>query len=418
MSIATKESMKISILTISALVYMSVFSMDNSHFYRASYFNGEPRFAKNGLFSGDITIGGGKTCTARNNCGKKIPLLDLYGPQKLQFLGENVPSLDENNNLDALLIALMNNPKSPDFATLSVGGHFHIVEQNISLYQNFCHGFFVHAYLPFRELTLNTIKIHDCTSQPTAAWRNFLQNFDAILARYNLRIKSFSKQGMGDLSLLAGWTINHEETEYLDFVDVSLQTGILVPTGKKKSRKNILDIPLGYNGHYALPLIIDASLGLYEWLTLGAHGDCLIFFNRNACNHIKTSNQTNGFIKLATAPTRVSSGTLSNFGLYVKADHFMSGASLLIGYNYSRKNRDTLAPLTSGINWCYAQSDATLRGWRMHTLNLIAEYDFATETHPAAPRIGFIYNGVLAGKRVFTTSIFGGYLGLDFAWCF
>lgn len=396
------------------------FSMDNSHFYRASFFNGEPRLEKPWLFTGELAITGGNTTCARNSSGKKVPLLDLFGKQKLQFLGENVPGLDPQNSLDAILLALHNNPTSQKFGRLSLSARFDIFEQILAVYQNLCSGFFLHAYVPMRKISVTGFRWRDCTplAEQTIAWQTLLQSLDAILARYDMCIRSFSKTAMGDLTLLAGWTLNYEDTDYLDFIDATIQTGVLFPTGKNKSLHNVLDMPSGYDGHYALPIMLDASIGLYEWLTLGIHGDSLIFFNRTAIRHLKTSRKTNGFIQLAQAPTRIHSGALCNAAVYLKADHFLKGLSLLLGYTYSNKKRDTLRPCIPGFNETIINSDSLLFGWRMHTLNLSAEYDFATESHPCAPRIGIVYNRVFGGRRIFTTPILGSSISVDVSWCY
>lgn len=54
------------LLLCASLTWGCLIAFDNFHFYRASYFVGEPRFTKPGLASLDIIAGGGSTCQGRS----------------------------------------------------------------------------------------------------------------------------------------------------------------------------------------------------------------------------------------------------------------------------------------------------------------------------------------------------------------
>ncbi len=406
------------------LIPVLVTGMDNSHFYKARLFPGEPRFEEPWLSTFDLVLTGGHTTTSRDGCGKKVPLFDLFGPQKLQFLGVNVPNFDTQNSLNQLVINLANLPHSPCFAELELGANFDMIEADFYYIQNFTHGFFFRAHIPVRRFQISCVKFCDLsptsgiTNNQTPEWQAFLQNFNDILALHGLCAHSFTKTYPGDLSLLLGWTMNYEETHHLDYIDTTIQTGGLFPTGNVRSIHNILDIPSGYNGHFAIPVIFDFSMGLFEWLTLGAHLDALFFFDATHKARLKTDSCTNGLIKLGVGCVKEKSGTLWDTSAYIKADHFFGGLSLQFGYAFDRKERDFLTPCSSLFNCNIVNSDSMLDSWRMHTLQCIVDYDFATDHCPSLPHFSLVFNHVLGGRHIFDTPLNGIFIGLDWSWCY
>lgn len=398
--------------------------MDNAHFYRASYFFGETRLDCPWLFSGDATIAGGATSTSRTNNGTSVPLLDIYGIHDMRTLAQGIPSLDPTNPLDLALILLADLPECSSFGQLSFQGDFEITEANLSITQNFKRGFFAQIHLPIRKIGIHGIKYTDlspddsaCQNKNRPEWQVFLNAFSDILQRYQIDTSSIHKSGIGDLSLLGGWTINYNETEWLDYIDGTIRAGILLPTGKKRNENHMCDLPLGYNGHFAGSLSLAGAAGLYEWLTLGAYIDMLFFRSDTKTMHIKTSYAQSGLIKLAQAKVNVQAGTLFTTGAYVKADHFCRGLSLLFGYSYSQKDADivTLDPFYTCFNAEIINSDESLHGWNNHTLHFMLEMDFTQYCSRWGSRLGLFYNRTIAGKRIFNTQNIGASCGLELA---
>lgn len=412
-------------IIISAYIIPLV-AMDTSHFYRAHPpFWHEPRFEEPWLSSTYIDLMGGSTSCSFNNCGKKTSLLNLYGPHKLQFLGQNLPGIDPTNSLDQILLHLAALPVRHNFASLAFSGRFSLWEAQFNMYQNFCKGFFLHINIPVRTLQLQGIHMHDLTpddgifpNRSTPEWQEFLQSFPAILHRYHLRICPVSETNIGDMSILGGWTVNHEDTEYLDFIDATIQAGVLIPTGRTRNIHHIFDIPSGYNGHVGCSIIFDASVGAYEWLTVGYHSAGLFLFDKTQTRFMKTAPETNGFINLACGKAKVSPGTYWQVGMYLKADHFCGGGSFLLGYIFDLAEKTCLAPCKTIFQPAIVNTDSLLKKWLMHTLNVSIEYDFAREDRPNAPYIAFTYSHVLGGKRIFDNSTVGGTIGIDISWCF
>lgn len=404
----------------------SLFSIDNPHFYRANFFWGEPRFEEPWLTSGDVSLGGGATKKARNSEGKKTSLLNIYGLQVMRLLGENVPALDPNNNLDQILLALDQIPERENFGSLRFTGEFSCIESVLNYYQNLDNGFFIQWYLPVRRLAIKSIRFSDASpnddifpNKNTPEWVDFLDNFTAILARYNLMIKDVHQAGAGDFSVLVGWTCNYQDTCYHDFFDVNAKIGLLFPTGKRRTLHNPFDLPLGYNGFYGFPFKFDCSVGYWEWLTAGFHLGALFLFDKTKTLAMKTAVGQNGFIMLTEGKAKVDSGTLWDISCYIKADHFFKGLSLLCGYCFTLKENDCINPYNKEIfNPSIVNADPLYRSWRMHVIHWIAEFDFAKKLSDLGPRISLFYNWIIDGQRIFDTSMLNASLGVDISWCY
>lgn len=414
------------IVIFSMLTAGLMHAYDNVHFYRATNLFPEPRLSKDFLSTFDFSAAVGFTRTSLNSDGKEVPLFDLWGPNNMHELGINVPCKDLTNPLDLILQQLSLTPSRDCFATFSIGGRFTVIEAIASYIQNFKRGIFIHFYLPIRHFEFKDIRFCDlsptcgCPNINTPIWQSFLNNFDAILARYFLSRTPHTETGVGDLTIFLGWTHNYQDTTLLDFVDLTIKAGLLVPTGKKQNVNNIFSLPTGYNGHIGFDLSTDFAMGAFEWLTIGLHADGLIFADKTRFVRIKTAAAQSGIIKLAKAVAKVELGSIWHIGAYLKADHFVRGLSFLLGYSFAHKTNDEIKIPCSEcfFNPSVANTDEMLQSYTMHTLHYFLEYDFSRENIIFCPRIAIFFNQVVGGKRIFKTNMFGGNFGFDLVWKF
>lgn len=422
-------------------------AIDNHHFYRASNFftaYDEPRFEEPGLASLDVTLGGGWSRTSRNGCGtpfdacnKESCLLNICGYYDMRALGLGLPNKDLTNPVDLALTDLSLLPPRDTFGMFSFAGKFSILEANFFYTQNFGCGFFFQTHMPLRRLLINNISYTDLSPDDnlfpnvnTPQWQTFLNLFPQMLQQYNVSIACTEHTGIGDISFLGGWTCNYENTETLDFVDLSIRLGILAPSGRIANVNKVFDLPGGYNGHIGVPISFDVAFGLYEWATLGFHLGAMPFADKEQCVRITTDPTQQGLIKLVSTKTNVHEGTLWDAVGYFKADHFCRGLSLLFAYSYAKKKANVITQpfclsQTCGIadeclNFdCLSSCDLVNGGWIMQTFNILAEYDFSNiNCSRFTPRVGLFYNAVVGGQRIFTTNVGGMTAGLDISWCF
>ncbi|MCX5924681.1 MAG: hypothetical protein NT124_00075 [Candidatus Dependentiae bacterium] len=409
-------------LILVTLGSLNLEALDNAHFYRATRFFAEPRFEKPGLISFDIEAGGGRTSTGFNKYGQKVNVLNIYGPYNMHQLGVHVPLKDAAHPLDQIIQDLTQLPATGNEGTLSFDGTFSTIELNATYTHNLNHGLFIQAHVPIRKLQLEPLCMTDLTPQEgsfnknTPEWVAFLNSFEQILSRYTLSQKPLNGTHAGDVSIMLGWALNYQDTRVLDFVDVTLKGGVLVPTGKAKNQHELFSLPYGYNKHWGIPLSADAAIGCYEWLSIGAHLEVLPFFKRSYDLRMKTAMRQSGLIKLAHGCATVDAGTLWISGTYIKADHLCRRLSLLTGYSYAHKNADHIVPADPSIFDSFVvNSDPELQSWRMHTIHIFIEYDFTKENHVCGPRLGFFANIPVSGKRIFKSSLENVSFGLEIA---
>ena len=401
-----------------------LYGLDNPHFYRATNMFLEPRLEHDYLTTFNTTLGGGSTSHGRSCDNTLVPLFDIYGRQSFQTLNINTLFTDPNNQFDKLLTDLARLPARENFATVSIDAHFKIVEANLSLAQNISHGLFFFFHLPVRRLKINDPSFIDHSpddtlfpNKNTPEWQAVFNQICPLLNNYHLNAHSTVSEGVGDLSSWLGWTHNYQETEILDFIDFTFMAGFLAPTGKQRNESKLFSLPTGYNGHWGFPLCATASIGFYEWVTIGGYLNTLFFLDKNHTMRIKTDSAQTGLIKLACAQVSDHPGPLINTGLFFKADHVGHGLSVTAAYSFASQQKSHLTPKSSIETDCsIINSDSTLKGWNMHTLNFLAEYDFAQEDSSMGNRIGLFYNLQVAGSRVFDTNVFGGTYGIDISW--
>lgn len=399
---------------------------DNAHFYRATNLFPEPRFERDWLSSLDVSIGGGSTECARACDSKTVPLLDVYGLHNMHEVGVNVPGKDLTNPIDLTLIQLSREPSRNCFATYSMNGDFSIAESYISFIQNIKKGFFAQFNMPIRRLKISNICFNDlsptddmCPNINNQTWQRFKCLFNDMLERYCLSCQPMNETGIGDICLYGGWTRNYQETTTLDYIDLTIKAGVLIPSGKTRDEDKLFSLPLGYNGHLGVPISADLSFGMYEWLTLGGHVDAIFFMSKNRDIRMKTALRQSGLIKLAKGEAKVGKGTVWTGGTYLKADHFIANFSLTFAYSFASSNADTLSPCNTVIfDPTIVNSDQFYQGWKMHTLHLLVDYDFNREGRMFGPRIGIFYNAQISGERIFKTNMVGGIFGLDIVYDF
>lgn len=376
-----KQTIKLIVIS-AGMAFGWLQAVDNPHFYRASNMFLEPRLEHDYMTTFEATLSGGSTDKGRNCSNAIVPLFDIYGTTTL-------PTLD------------------PTIQNLSLGGTFKIIEANLSFAQNFAKGWLLFFHLPVRDLKIKNITAH-----------NFdLTTLNPLLQPYCLSACPTTSIGVGDFTSYFGWTHNYQETRTLDFIDTTLMMGLLAPTGKKRDENELFSLPTGYNGHWAVPLYAMLSLGFYEWITIGASVNTLLFAPTDRTIRLKTDEAQSGIIKLSKGEVSIHKGPLVNTGVYFKADHFGHGFSFTAAYSFACQQSDHLTPKnTLPFDCAIINADATLKGWNMHTINFLAEYDFTREDSKVGNRIGLFYNLQIAGKRTFNTNITGGTYGLDIGW--
>ena len=386
---------------------------NRSFFYRTSSFWDEPRFVKPWLSTLDIQLLGGSNHRGRDSKGHRVNLTTIYGPENVKALSLASPGLP---------LVLPGNPQKISFKAVA-----DIFEADFNLYQNFTSGFFAHFHFPMVIIRLfpsGFVDDHAFCERPckhyTPAWEHPLDLLCPFLKHSNLSLKRTNGAAASDSTLFLGWSYTYDDTCYLDFIDTSLKTGVLFPTGKKADTDEVFSIPYGYNGHWAIPLSWDISCGGYDWLTFGFHADTLFFLKKKQCLRMRTPEEAcTGIIVLGKGLAEVEYGTVWRMGTYMKADHFYNGLSILLAFTYEQKNKSTVIPCdTARFNTAQVNADLRFQKWARSIVHFLFEYDFTQCDSLVGTRLGVFYDLEMTGQRVFNINTAGGYLGIDLNWCF
>ncbi|HTM06147.1 MAG TPA: hypothetical protein VL201_02810 [Patescibacteria group bacterium] len=414
----------LSILIVSTIILRTEGFCD-IHFYSAPPFFKEPRLERPWLSSFDIWVGGGKTTKSHDGNKSKVPLFDLYGVHSMQAIGDGICK-DFTDRLDNLIIKLSLLNNAPGFATFSLEGAFTHMEAGFQYTQNFEKGLFLECYLPIRSLKVHDIEFIDLSAHNTYPnnndpyWVLFKKELSNIMIQHGLSIDEWKEHGIGDLALLGGWTLSHQDTTEIDFVDLTIQGGVIMPTGKEQDLSYAFSLPFGYNKHWGIPLHAVCAIGAYEWLTVGMSLDVLFLLAKSHDEfRMKSSPQQSSILLLNSGKARVHPGTLWSVSPFFKADHVIRGLSLSLGYTYAHQKTTFVTPCNQSLfSYTVVNSDERFAGFILHTLHLTAEYDFTQQNWHYGPRIGLTYNHQMSGKRCFKTYLASVTGGLEIAWDF
>lgn len=414
-------------VTLACLTVLSQHAM--YHYYPSPYrptiFGGEPRLVQPRMTSGLFYLRGGHAKHGNSACSHDCSALNLYGYQHMRAIAQGVPQAILDRNPDCYFNEVWEKqPLYSYFGQMDIQGSLSLIEFLPTLIQNLSHGFFLSLTIPVEQIAIKGVNFVDLSTPKSAGthisfarWQHAINQLNENMARYGTCIASTSNKGLGDIQLLAGWGFNYEDIEILDYIDFTITAGVNFPTGKHADPAKTFNLPLGYNGHWAIPLIAYGSVGALDWLTLGMRGGVLWFFDRTYCVPMKTAMSQNGWIKLARGNARVNKGSVWHVEEYIKLDHIVENLSFVLGFGHDHARSTCLFPCdTQTFSTAIVNSDELLKSWTMNRFHCVLEFDMATYQHPHRPRLAFTVDKAFSGKRIFKTSVFGTYIGVDLEW--
>lgn len=411
------------------LAPMAVFAKQaNTKFHhRVGQTAHETRYERNCLATFEAEIMGGRATKGYNSLKDKVNVLDIYGINHLGVLGTNAngnPSTDIGAS-KLLTLALYGGNDSDLDIGVRFDGKYSMFEANLSYTQNFCNGFFLSINLPVKKLKISGVQEHDVTTVEAKAviaavgsnaLSAILKNLQGTLDPYDLSIADASQTGIGDILVTGGWTCNHDDIENLDFLDTTIKLGVSIPSAKKRDQDKAFELALGHEGHTGIAASFDLGVGFYEWMTLGAHIGGLFFLDKTMNMRMQTNDRQSGWLKLLKGDAEHDMGNIWDAGGYLKADHIFKGVSLMFGYNYVHKGKDSLTPENTTIfGTSHVNADDMLKGWTQHAVTVTLEYDMAEEGRRWNPHFSIFYSRPVKGKYIFVSDVGGGTAGVNVA---
>ena len=410
-----------------SLLLVPASALSSMDFYRVQGpYNSEPRPDRNWLSTVKFNIVGGWGNKGKNGTKNKVDGLNIYGLHDMHSLAEGVPNLVPADNVKLINLRDATVGANAEFGKLLFAGKFNHVSFDFTLLQNFKHGFFGEVVIPVRRLEVKSITHTDQLVNEDGlgvgaktAWDIFLADITDILAVHNVSIADTKQTGLGDVEINAGWTYNNQSSKLFDFLDTTIKVGVSVPSGKAKDENKAFSLPAGYDKHTGIPVSFDIAIGMYEWMTCGAHVGGTFFVNKTKEMRMQTHTSQNGFVKLGLGKAERDLGNLFDVGGFLKADHIAGGFSFMVGYNYASQKATTLvAENLTDFPTATINDDEMLKSWNAHTLNFGAEYDFSKEGNCVNPTVAVFYNRPVGGKRILLTNNVGGSACAHLVWKF
>jgi hypothetical protein len=226
-------------------------------------------------------------------------------------------------------------------------GRLDFTELIAQWYQNFEQGFFLHAYVPFCWIKMIDLENTDSNCPPLP--------------------HCIHKTDIYSPGLFVGWTLNYEETTRLDFIDLTLECGILLPTPHKAI--NVPLFPIGYTEKPGFAAAGSTAFGALEWLTTGVYAQAIVF----------------------------KPATIWSTGYYLKLDHIMPRISFIFAIcgDGQDKKIESIEP------------------WKMLSLYFSGEVDIATDTRPWLPRVKGFFSKPVMGTNILKAGLGGFNIGVD-----
>lgn len=375
----------------------------------------KPRFARTNLTTLELSGLFHNAKQSYNTSGHKVPLLAYNGPEPLllRFVDTTLPC----NNTDIIGYALIN-------------GYFSGKSGIFSWQQN------IHDHFCFEmttSITNDTIK--NIAIMPSTEQGRCLSNQEIItnqsLVNYleKLEQKLFdpsdnneqNRTYIGPSCFLMGYTTNLDYFETIDFVDITLQTGIVVPIIPiAHSWKHLSIFPHQDIVNLGVPLQLDIAVGLYDWLNVGASGLVLGYIKNDQVIALNTANTQNSILIPTCGLCLVQSEPLIAMSAYIEGEYFIPRWNWFIGVSYTKQYKTNYCAYdkelfsTKTIN-----QNPSNTPWEYAYITLASEFDLAKNSESQLmPRCKFTYVAPMYGSACFATQSFAGQLGMEIIYDF
>lgn len=415
---------------------------DNAHYYKSANLHRHPSAAwfddlhyyeiEDWFQKMDSNTFYGDSHSAWDKNGNSTNILNDTGAYDLQEAFQNVdlsnvknPELGIVQNVKGLIANDANDFK------LRFDGKFETWETNYQIRKNIKWGLFLEGSVPIRSLKVKDITYTDLTTGLNAGnqaeWAQFINNFDNVLNEFGYKPHNttFSKTGLGDISVSVGWEDVFEKRDKNGndklTIWLAARAGILCPTGEREKTDYVFSMPTGYNEHWGLTSSLELDMGVLPWLSVDFFGGFTWFFDGNRREtRMKTSASQVGHMIMEKGIAKEDMGTLWYLGSDVKFDHFWRGLSAIVGYSYNRQEDTELTPDdTARFTKSVVNSYTRLQSWYTHVLHFMLDYDISLHMDKDskwAPRVNVFFNLPVDGRNAYKTETFGAGFGIDMKW--
>jgi hypothetical protein len=421
--------------------------IDLPTFYRAPYFAGFPqKDQRDWATFVNVRYDGGSARHGSNVSHRSTALLSTWGDvdvSKLALNLQNIASKPVTNSFLGTSGTITDYNFTGSDGHIDLNARFRIHEIVLEAQQNLLHGVFLKVYLPFRDLKIDRISIHNKTSSSNTnavAFQSFLDNnFNTVLSEngYAALTTPFSKGSIADPAVFLGWQGYAAGNFGMCIQDLigELLAGCSIPVGAQDRTDRVATLPLGYDGHFTIFGRGNAEMHIFKMFSVGLNAGVAIFIPRTDLRRMKTSAAQSGIIELEFGKAELNPGALWQLGGFAKLDRPIGGLTALIGYSFTAQERNKLTVKDSNFLSTFIAADNvstnptrttkdvivnsnnTLSNWFVHTLHFLLEYNVRAHIHSAAaPNVSLYYNLPIDSRLTWKTDMLGGGVGFSAAW--
>lgn len=358
-----------------------------------------------------------------NACGGRVNPLQIWNSD--QDALKMLEGFDAATDKGLLAIQLRADGANDD----GVRGHFTVTGDlytdsfAVTSHYNFLDTWFLTAYLPIYNMTLENVKwinqTKDVSSGDQSVRENLTNNFFKNVAALGdgLYLGSWSRTGIGDLVLMMDWVQDfHQYKPLLKNTRVNWRIGLNLPTGLREDEDKIFARPFGFDGAFGLIFGFGLELTYGCYVKLGGDVELTQLFGNTRCRRIKTNPEQTDLLLLAKAQVYRNYGLIQRFNLWGQLFN-MGGFGLKVGYQYLKRGEDSFAMRAPLYSSNIANTASFLEDWTVHNAIVDATYDFSVHLKPEAPvkpyvsifsRVPFNGNRSAAGPTI------GGLVAIDF----
>jgi hypothetical protein len=373
-------------------------------FFKPSYWPEKPRFDRRNMTTVESTYNYGKAEQSFNSDSSKVPLFSYRGPEPL------LPSF-----LDPKIAPDQNKPIS--YAALN--GKYKSQAIYGTIIQNIRNSFFFEATSSLSYDSLNNITLIPTDKNgwpilhPTPTIENYIEK---------LRPKLFSSSKncqnrtyVGPSYFMFGYTKSFNEFEYVDMIDISIQTGCIVPV-------IIIDYPQAdFNlfprqdiFNVGIPLQLNVMCGLYDWLNLGATASVIGYLQNDLVIPYNKYPYPNKLLIPTCELTTIKTRPLIAISAYIEGEYLVPHWTWFVGFSYTKQYK------TIFCNQCQDTCSTNIINkypiqypWQQLALTFSSEIDFSSEERKIMPRVKIVYVKRISSKNCFDTGLFAGQLGFE-----
>ncbi len=392
---------------------MSLQAMNTTFRHQPNSFP-EPRFATKNLNSWEFNVAHQVAKNSFNDDGNVVGLLDFNGPTNLlkRFVNTTLPY----NNSDT-------------FGTAIMSGNMSTLQYNFAVTQNFGSHFFGAIQTTYSIDSLKNLFIQPLRNKcqlltqteidANQELKTYLQDLTKLLTPDNCK-SGVIQNSIGPSIFTAGYTTNLQHFDYVDFVDITVQTGFCVPVIYLDQNCTTLSaLPFNQNVNLGIPLMLNIAVGLYDWLNFGSTGLVIAYLKNDQIVPLNTTATTNDVLIDQNGFVQVHHKPFLYFNAYVQAEQIIPRLTLLFGMSYAKQ-----------FSTCYQSSNSskfsnsiishypTHKPWEILNIAFSAELDLAHNNYRLMPRIKAMYLFPIWGISVFKTSELMGQFALECSYNF